>query len=127
MNKWILIYLIVLYLSIPGFLKRAHKPFYYGLIPFLNVYVLMKVLRFNIIHLLIITALIIIPYTSNFVLTFIYIFLPFIICYAYGKSLFLGFLGVLFPYFFYPFIAYIIGMYVLDFDSNNHFDEEPTI
>ena len=107
----VLLYLIILYLSIPGFLRLAGYKFYYGLIPIVNLYFFFKVLKINPIFLIIYSLLIIfIPY-RDFLVTAIFVFLPFIIMDAFEEKLIYSFLTLLVPYFFYPFIAYHHGRY----------------
>ena len=107
----VLLYLIVLYLSIPGFLMRSGYKFYYGLIPIVNLYFFFKVLKINPIFLIIYSLLIIfIPY-RDFLVTMLFVFLPFIIMDAFETSLLFSFATLLVPYLFYPFVAYIHGRY----------------
>ena len=114
MTNLFLIIIIIIYLSIPGFLVKAGKPFYMGLIPIYNIYLFYKVIDVELGLLLILIGLSIIPYTSSFVLTMVYIFTPFIVCHAYSKNLLFGILGVIFPFVFYPLVGYFLGTYVYD-------------
>lgn len=107
----VLLYLIVLYLSIPGFLMRSGYKFYYGLIPIVNLYFFFKVLKINPIFLIIYSLLIIfIPY-RDFLVTMLFVFLPFMIMDAFETNLLFSFATLLVPYLFYPFVAYIHGRY----------------
>lgn len=114
MNNLLLITLIVIYCSIPGYLMKAGYSLLKGLIPVYNVFTLFKVLEINLGLLFIIAGFIVIPYSREFTLTLLYIFLPFIICHAYGKPVILGLVGIIFPFVFYPVMAYILGTYVYD-------------
>lgn len=114
MNNLLLILLIVIYCSIPGYLLKAGYSFLKGILPIYNVFTLFKVLEINIGFLFIIAGFIIIPYSREFTLTLLYIFLPFMICHAYGKPVILGLFGIAFPFVFYPLMAYILGVYMYD-------------
>ena len=114
MDNLLLISLIVIYFSIPGYLMKAGYSFFKGLLPIYNIIQLFKVLEINIGLLMILIGFILIPYSRVFTLTLLYIFGPFIICHAYGKPVILGIVGVVFPFVFYPLMAYILGVYMYD-------------
>lgn len=114
MNNLLIISLIVIYFSIPGYLMKAGHSFFKGLIPIYNIVQLFKVLEINLGLFMIILGFVFIPYSSAFTLTLLYIFIPFIICHAYGRPIVLGLLGIIFPFIFYPLMAYILGTYVYD-------------
>ena len=114
MNNLLLITLIVFYCSIPGYLLKSGCSFFMSLIPIYNIVQFFKVLDINLGLLMILIGFIFIPYSCVFTLTMLYIFLPFIVCHAYGRPVFLGFLGIIFPFVFYPLMAYILGNYIYD-------------
>ncbi len=114
MNNLLLISLIVIYCSIPGFLMKAGHSFLMGLIPIYNIVQFFKVLEINLGLLFIIIGFIFIPYSCAFTLTLLYIFVPFIVCHAYGRPVILGLFGIVLPFVFYPLMAYIVGTYIYD-------------
>ena len=110
-NNLVLLYLIILYLSIPGFLSRAGYKFYLGLIPIVNLYYFFKVLKINPVFLIIYSLLIIfIPY-RDFLITLLFVFLPFMTMDAFENNLFFSFASLIVPFILYPFVAYIHGRY----------------
>ncbi len=114
MNNILLIALIVIYCSIPGYLVKAGYSFFKAIIPIYNIILFFKALDINLGLLMIIIGFIFIPYSCVFTLTMLYIFIPFIICHAYGRPIILGLIGIVFPFVFYPLMAYILGNYVYD-------------
>ena len=114
MNNILLIALIVIYCSIPGYLVKAGYSFFKAIIPIYNIILFFKALDINLGLLMIIIGFIFIHYSCVFTLTMLYIFIPFIICHAYGRPIILGLIGIVFPFVFYPLMAYILGNYVYD-------------
>ena len=114
MNNLLIIVLIVIYCSIPGYLVKAGHSFFKSLIPIYNIFQFFKALDISLGLLMILIGFIFIPYSRIFTLTLMYIFMPFIICHAYGKPVILGIVGVVFPFVFYPLMAYILGVYMYD-------------
>lgn len=106
MTNLLIIYLIVLYISLPGLLNKAGYNFFLGLIPIYNVYLLFRVLEIPIS--IIITLVLGFIFLNNniFVLTLIFIFLPFILADAYSKGTVVSILGLILPVIIFPYIAY---------------------
>lgn len=117
MNKLIIIYFIIIYLSLPGYFVKANYSFWKALIPIYNIVILFEILHFNKNILLIILGFIFIPYTRIFTLTALYVFMPSLIAKAYDKNFIFGIIGILFPYIFYPFISYFPSAYVYSFEE----------
>ena len=118
MNKLLIIYFIIIYLSLPGYFVKANYSFWKALIPIYNIYILFEILQFNKSILLIILGFIFIPYTRIFTLTTLYVFMPSLIAKAYNKNFIIGILGIIFPYIFYPFISYFPSTYVYAFEED---------
>ncbi len=114
----IIAYLISLYLSIPALLNKAGYKFFYGLIPFFNIYLFFKVLEINPIFLIIYSILIIIAPFRELFITILVIFLPFMIGDAYETSLKYSFLGLVLPFIIFPYIGYFHGVYQYDGGDN---------
>lgn len=110
-NKIVTLYLVTLYLSIPGFIKKAGYHPLLGLIPVVNVYCLLRALEINPIFLIIISLLLIFLPDRAFIVTSIVIFLPFMIVDCYEDNLLYSFLALVIPFVMYPYIAYIHGIY----------------
>ena len=107
----VIIYLISLYISIPGLVNKAGYKFYYGLIPIVNIYFLFKVLKLNPILIIIFSLLLIFcPFRELFATMFV-IFLPFMIGDAYESNLLYSFLGLVIPFIIFPIVAYLNGIY----------------
>lgn len=106
MINLVIIYLIVLYISIPGLLSKAGYNFFLGLIPIYNVYLLLKVLEIPLS--IIITLVLGLIFLNNnvYVLTLIFIFLPFILADAYSKGKILSIIGLILPIIVFPYLAY---------------------
>lgn len=99
---------IAFYLSLCGFLSRAGYPFWKGLIPIYNLSLLFVELNFKPIFLIIIGLLLIFLPDGMIIATMIYIFMPFIISYAYGKGFIVGLLTLIFPFAMYPLLAFVL-------------------
>ena len=107
----VMIYLITLYISLPGLINKAGYKFYYGLIPIVNIYYLFKALKLHPVLIIIFSLLLIIcPFRELFATMFI-IFLPFMISDAYNSNLMYGFLGLLIPFIIFPITGYLNGVY----------------
>ena len=117
MNKLIIIYFIIIYLSLPGYFSKANYPFWKALIPIYNIYILFEILQFNKGILLIILGFIFIPYTRIFTLTALYVFMPSLIAKAYDKNFIFGILGIVLPFVFYPLISYFPSTYIYDIEE----------
>ena len=111
------IYLLCFYFSIPGFLYKAGYSLLKGLIPFYNVYLLLTVLEISPIILIILSLGLIFLPERMFIVTLMYIFIPFIICDAYDRSKIMGVFALVLPFIFLPVIAYGPGTYVYDVEE----------
>ena len=117
----VILYIVSLYISIPGLLSKAGIKFYYGLIPIYNIYLLFKVLNLNPILIIIFSLLMIIcPFRELFATIFV-IFLPFMVGEAYSGMLRYSFLSLILPFIGFPLIAYVIGVYQYGGDSIEFF------
>ena len=115
MEKIFLIATIVaFYISIPGYIQTAGYDFYKGLIPFYNLYLLIKSLEIPPIILIIFSLLIIISNDRMFFYTTIYIFTPFLIGDAYHKNIILPFICLILPFIMYPIMAYTQKEYIYE-------------
>ena len=111
-NYFILIYIIIIFLSLPGYFYKADYPIWKAFVPIYNIYTLFEILNFKLGHLLIIIGFIFIPYTRFFTLTLLYVFLPSLIAKAYDKKFIFGILGIIFPFAFYPYVSYFPSTYL---------------
>ena len=100
---------IVFFISLCGLLAKAGYPFWYGLIPIYNLALLFIILDIKPILLIILGILLIVLPERTLIATMIYIFMPFLISFAYGHGFFVGLLTLLFPIIMYPLIAFKIG------------------
>lgn len=107
----IILYVITLYLSIPGFIKMAGYHPLLGLIPIVNIYCLLRTLDVNPIFLILLSLLLIFLPDRVFILTSIVIFLPFMIGDCFEDKMIYSFLALLLPLPILPYIAYIHGSY----------------
>ncbi len=107
----IIIYVIVLFISIPGFLRKAGIKFYYGLIPIVNIYFFCKALRLNPVLLIVYGLLLIFTPFKDLLITTLIIFLPFLIMDAYEDNLIVSFLALFVPFIAFPVVAYYHGDY----------------
>lgn len=114
MNYYFLANFIALYISMMGLLNKAGYKAWYGLIPFYNLYLLLKVLDISPIIIFILGLLLIFLPDRMFIGTLIYIFLPFIINDAYNGKFLVGILTLIIPFIMYPVIAFFTGIYSYD-------------
>ncbi len=110
-EKITILYLVSLYLSIPGFIKKAGYNPLLGLIPIVNIYCFIRTLDINPIFLIIISLLLIFLPDRAFIVTSIVIFLPFMVVDCFEDKLIYSFLTLVIPFVMYPYIAYIHGIY----------------
>ncbi len=107
----VIVYLAVLYLSIPGFLRKAGIKFYYGLIPIVNIYVLCKALNMNPILLIVYGLMLIFLPIRDLLMTTLIIFLPFLLMDAYEDNILFSFAALILPFVVFPVVAYFHGTY----------------
>ena len=90
----VILYVLGLFLSIPGFLRKAGVKFYYGLIPIVNIYFFFKVLKINPIMLIIFGASLAFLPIRDLLMTIFIIFLPFMIMDAYERNILISFAAI---------------------------------
>ncbi|MBQ8131817.1 MAG: hypothetical protein IJ193_04940 [Bacilli bacterium] len=109
--KIVTMYLVSLYISIPGFVKKAGYNPFLGLVPIVNIYLLIRTLKINPIFLMVIALLLIFLPDRAFIVTSIVIFLPFMVVDCFEDNILYSFLSLVLPFIFFPYIAYIHGIY----------------
>ncbi len=111
----VVICLISLLISIPGFIHKAGHSIFKGLIPGYNLYLFLTLLEISpILLILLALGLILLP-DRAYVITLICVFLPFVVNDAYGNGkLIPGVLTLALPFVMYPFLAYVGGTYSYD-------------
>lgn len=102
---FITLFLIVL-ISYLGIFIKTERKIWEALVPGYNIYILFKILDLHIFLFISLIILILIPITSKFFILLIVVNLPFIISDAFGYKLFYGFLILLFPIFFLPYVVF---------------------
>ena len=102
---------VAFYLSLCGFLAKAGYSFWTGLIPIYNIALLFVFLGIKPIVLFILGILFIILPDGAIILTLLYVFLPFLISYAYGRGFFIGLLTFVCPIVMYPLLAFVLAVY----------------
>ena len=117
-NQIILIYIIIIYVSLPGYFVKAEEPIWKALIPIYNIYELYRILKFEPGHIVMLLGLIVIPYTRIFTLTFLFVCTPTLIAKAYNKNFIFGIVGILFPYIIYPVMSYLPRTYIYDVEED---------
>ncbi len=113
----IIVYIISFYLSLPGFFSKAGYNSLSGLIPIYNLYILFQILEINPIILIIISLGLIFSPDRAYFGTLLFIFIPFMLADAYDKGKVIGLLCFLFPFIFYPLLAYFTGTYRYDMED----------
>lgn len=111
---YLVVCLICIMISIPGFVSKNGMTWWKGVIPIVNIYYFLKGLRISPILLMALALGLIILPDRLFVLTVMCIFLPFIITDTYGHGKIVGFIGLLAPFIIYPWIAYLSGTYIYE-------------
>ena len=107
-----IVYILSLYLSIPGFIGKAGYNWLLGFIPFVNLYYLVLTLKIEPILLILVGILLIVFPERILIGTCIVMFLPFMIADCFETDLFYSFGCLILPFIFYPFIAYFHGSYL---------------
>lgn len=110
-------YLVPLYLSLPGLLSKAGYNGLKGLIPFYNVYVLIEILEINPLLLILLSLGLIFLPIRGYLVTLVFIFIPFLIADAYDKKPFIGLITCILPFIMFPFISYFSGTYRYDMED----------
>lgn len=115
---YLVICLISLFLSIPGFVRKAGIPSWKAFIPILNVYYFFKLTKISPILLILLSLGLIFWEERLFILTVMCIFFPFILSETYGYGKKIGFLGLIAPFVIYPWLAYRSGIYIYEEENN---------
>lgn len=115
---YLVVCLICLIISIPGYIAKSGESWWKGIIPFINIYYFLKVLKISPILLIVLALGLIFLPDRLLILTIICIFMPFIVTDIYGHGKIIATLGLLFPFFIYPWLAYVSGTYIYE-DKNN--------
>lgn len=110
----VLVCLLSLLISIPGFIKKAGYSFFKGLIPGYNLYLFFSIIDFPIFLLIGISLGMVFLPDRMFFMTFLCILLPFIVNHAYGKGKISGLFTLFLPFIMYPVLAYFTGFYGYD-------------
>ncbi len=110
-------YLVTFYLSLPGLFSKAGYSAYKGLIPIYNIYILIEILNIKPIFLLILSLGLIFLEDRMYIITLIFVFMPFMIADAYDKKFITGLLGLFLPFFVIPYIAYANSTYIYDMED----------
>lgn len=110
--KYYLIILILIFLiSYFGIFIKSGRKIWEALIPGYNIYILFRILDLHIFLFITLTVLILFPITSKFFILLTLINFPFILADAFGYKLIYGFLILIFPIIFLPYVVYK-GTYV---------------
>mgnify|MGYP003306300645 CR=1 FL=1 len=113
----VIVYLLSIYISIPGLIGKANYNWLLGWIPFVNIYYLLSVLEIKPIFLIIISLLLIFLPDRALIVTMMVVFLPFLIADCYENNVGYGFLGLILPFIVFPYIAYFHGEYLYSEES----------
>lgn len=113
----IIAYLVTFYLSLPGLFSKAGYSAYKGLIPIYNIYILMEILNINSLFLILLSLGLIFLEDRMYIITFLFVFMPFMIADAYDKKFFMGLLGLILPFLVIPYIAYFNSTYIYDMED----------
>lgn len=107
----IILYLVSVYISLPGLFSKAGYKAILGLIPIVNIYILVQILEINPILQIILSLGLIFLDDRAYIVTLIFLFLPFVIADAYDKNFIYGLLCNIIPFILYPYLAYFNGTY----------------
>lgn len=113
----IITYLVTFYLSLPGFFSKAGYNALKGLIPLYNVYILIEILEINPILLILVSLGLIFLPIRGYLVTLIFLFIPFLIADAYDKKPIIGLFTCLLPFIMFPYISYFSGTYRYDMED----------
>lgn len=110
-------YLATFYLSLPGLFSKAGYSAYKGLIPIYNIYILIEILNIKPLFLMLLGLGLIFLEDRMYIITFLFVFMPFMIADAYDKKFFTGLLALILPFFVIPYIAYFNSTYIYDMED----------
>ena len=110
-------YLVTFYISLPGLFSKAGYSAYKGLIPIYNIYILVEILNIKPLFLMLLGLGLIFLEDRMYIMTFLFVFMPFMIADAYNKKFFTGVLALGLPFFVIPYIAYADSTYIYDMED----------
>lgn len=110
-------YLVSFYLSLPGLFSKAGYNGLKGLIPFYNIYILIELLEINPFLLILLSLGLIFLPIRGYLVTLVFLFIPFLIADAYDKKPITGLITCILPFIMFPFIAYFSGTYRYDMED----------
>ena len=113
----IIAYLVSFYLSLPGLFSKAGYNALTGLVPFYNIYKLLVLLEIHPLLLILLSLGLIFLPIRGYIVTLIFLFIPFIIADAYDKKTFTGIITCILPFIMFPYIAYFSGTYRYDMED----------
>ena len=113
----IITYLLSFYISLPGLFSKAGYNALNGLIPFYNIYILIELLEINPILLIILSLGLIFLPIRGYIVTLIFLFIPFLITDAYDKKPITGLITCILPFIMFPYISYFSGTYRYDMED----------
>lgn len=111
---YLVVCLICLMISIPGYIAKSGESWWKGIIPIVNIYYFLKGLKISPILLIVLALGLIFLPDRLLVLTIMCVFSPFIVTDAYGHGKIVGALGLILPFIIYPWLAYVSGTYIYE-------------
>lgn len=114
---YLVVCLICIAISIPGYIAKSGIKWWKGIIPIVNIYYFLKGLRISPWLLMVLALGLILLPDRLFILTIICVFASFIIADTYGHGKKTGFLGLILPFIIYPWLAYLSGNYIYKEES----------
>ena len=111
---YLVVCLICLMISIPGYIAKSGESWWKGIIPIANIYYFLKVLKISPILLIVLALGLIFLPDRLLVLTIMCVFFPFIVTDTYGHGKIVGALGLILPFIIYPWLAYVSGTYIYE-------------
>ena len=113
MKTYVFLSIVLFYVSLGFLLEKAGYNKVLSFIPLINLYYLSKAIKTNIIIIIVlILGIIFLPF-RNLIMTFIYIYLPFVIAFYYSQNIFVPIFTLFCPFLGYPFMA-LRGFYHAD-------------
>ncbi len=114
---FLIAYFVAFYLSLPGFFSKAGYSAFKGLIPIYNIYIFFEILDIKPLFLMLLGLGLIFLEDRMFIMTFLFVIMPFAIADAYDKKLLTGIIGLFLPFIIFPYIAYMNGTYLYDMED----------
>ena len=113
----LIVYFVSFYISLPGLFSKAGYSAYKGLIPIYNIYILIEILEIKPLFLMLLGLGLIFLNDRMYIITLLFVILPFALADAYDKKLLTGILGLCLPFIIFPYLAYINGTYIYDMED----------